>query len=226
MAYIGKRMKEANKSVDVDTTYTLEEALDKIGKFPKTKFDETVELHLHLGINPKNSDQIVRGTVALPNGTGKKVRIACFCKGEAEAKAKEAGADFVGSDELIEKVSKGFLDFDVVVATPDMMRDISKLGRVLGPRGLMPTPKAGTVTPDVAKAIAEVKAGKIEFKSDKQAGVHVGLGKRSFSKEQLSQNIQEVMDAINAAKPRSLKGHYIKRASLSTTMGAGVKVAL
>ncbi len=226
MAYVSKRVKEANKSFDREKVYSLDEALAQIEKFPKVKFDETVELHLHLGVNPKASDQIVRGTVALPNGTGKEVRIACFCKGEAESKAKEAGADHVGAEELIEKVSKGFLDFDVVVATPDMMRDISKLGRVLGPRGLMPTPKAGTVTPDVAKAIKEVKAGKIEFKSDKQAGVHVGFGKRSFTKDQLLQNANEVLTAINAAKPKSLKGHYIKKASISTTMGAGVKVAL
>ena len=226
MAYVSKRVKETKKAFDGEKVYSLEEALDQIAKFPKVKFDETVELHLHLGTNPKANDQMVRGTVALPNGTGKEVRICCFCKGEAEAKDKAAGADFVGSDELIEKVSKGFLDFDVVVATPDMMRDISKLGRVLGPRSLMPTPKAGTVTPDVEKAIKEVKAGKIEFKADKQAGVHVGFGKRSFSKEQLLQNAQEVLSAINAAKPKSLKGHYIKKASVSTTMGAGVKVAL
>lgn len=226
MVYVTKRTKELKKIVDSEKVYTLDEALDQIGKFPKAKFDETVELHLHLGINPKSSDQMVRGTVALPNGTGKSVRIACFCKGEAEKIAKDAGADFVGAEELIEKVSKGFLDFDVVVATPDMMREISKLGRVLGPRGLMPTPKAGTVTPDVAKAITEVKAGKIEFKADKQAGVHVGFGKRSFNKQQLLENVNEEIHAINAARPKSLKGNYIKKASLSTTMGAGIKVAL
>lgn len=226
MVYVTKRTKELRSLVDSEKVYSLEEALDQIERFPKAKFDETVELHLHLGINPKASDQMVRGTVALPNGTGKEVRIACFCKGEAEKIAKEAGADFVGAEELIEKVNKGFLDFDVVVATPDMMRDISKLGRVLGPRGLMPTPKAGTVTPDVEKAIKEVKAGKIEFKADKQSGIHVGFGKRSFDKQKLLENANEVIGAINAARPKSLKGNYIKKATLSTTMGAGIKVTI
>ncbi|VAW18199.1 LSU ribosomal protein L1p (L10Ae), partial [hydrothermal vent metagenome] len=163
MTRISKRMKESAKVFDQEKLYSLEDALENVEGFAKVKFDETVELHFSLNINPKSSDQSVRGSVALPHGLGKDVRVAVFCKGEAESKAKEAGADYVGSAELIEKVSKGFLDFDVVVATPDMMRDLSKLGKVLGPRGLMPTPKAGTVTPDVAKAIKEVKAGKIEF---------------------------------------------------------------
>lgn len=219
-------MKSALKASQSEEAYSLEAALDAIEKFPKVKFDETVELHMALMVNPKNSDQVVRGTVVLPHGSGKSIRIAVFCKGEMEMKAKEAGADHVGSQELIEKVMKGFLDFDVVIATPDMMRDLSKLGKVLGPRGLMPTPKAGTVTMDVAKAIQEIKAGKIEFKSDKQAGIHVGVGKRSFSKENLLANMQELLDSVNNAKPMSLKGQLIKSVSLSTTMGPGLRIAL
>lgn len=226
MRRISKRLKEGYKAVDREKSYSIDEALKQIEAFPKVKFDETVELHFALGINPKSSDQIVRGTVVLPHGTGKELRIAVFCKGEQEAKAKEAGADFVGAEELIEKVSKGFLDFDVVVASPDMMRDLSKLGKILGPRGLMPTPKAGTVTPDVAKAITELKAGKIEFKSDKQAGVHLGVGKRSFTQDKLAANIRQVLDAINLARPNTLKGIYIKSVALTTTMGPGLKVAL
>ena len=226
MVYITKRTKELKKVINSEDLYTLEKALEEIEKFPKVKFDETVELHLHLGINVKNSDQMVRGTVILPHGTGKIIRVACFCKGESEKQAKEAGADFVGSDDLVEKVLKGFLGFDVVVSSPDMMRDVSKLGRVLGPRGLMPTPKAGTVTVDVAKAIKEVKAGKIEFKVDKQAGIHVGVGKKSFTKGQLLENTKEVLDAITLARPRALKGQYIKKIAISTTMGVGIKVAL
>ncbi len=226
MGHTSKRMKEARKLFDAEKVYSLDEAIGSIEKFPKVKFDESVELHFALTVNPKSSDQIVRGTVVLPHGIGKTVRIAVFCKGEMESKAKEAGADYVGSTELIDKVSKGFLDFDVVIASPDMMRDLSKLGKVLGPRGLMPTPKAGTVTTDIEKAIADVKAGKIEFKSDKQAGIHVGVGKRSFSKDKIKENIQTLLDAINQAKPVSLKGNLIKSVSLSTTMGPGLKVAL
>lgn len=226
MVKISKRMKQAVKIVDPEKAYSLEEALGGIEKFPKVKFDETVELHFLLNINPKNSDQMLRGTVVLPNGTGKSVRIAVFCKGEMEAKAKEAGADFVGAQELVDKVSKGFLGFDVVIASPDMMRDLSKLGRVLGPRGLMPTPKAGTVTTDVARAIKEIKGGKIEFRSDKQGGLHLGVGKRSFSKEKLLENIKHVVEAINQAKPIAVKGNLVKNLSLTTTMGPGLRLAL
>jgi len=226
MVKLNKRMKKAEESFNREQTYSLEEAIESVEKFPKVKFDETVELHLFLNINPKSSDQIVRGTVVLPNGLGKNVKVAVFCKGELEKKAKEAGADLVGSADLIEKVSKGFLDFDVVVAAPDIMRDLSKLGKILGPRGLMPTPKAGTVTTDVERAVKEVKAGKIEFKSDKQAGIHVGVGKRSFTKEKLLENTKHLIDAINHAKPSAVKGNLIKGASLTTTMGPGLKVAL
>ncbi|HOW35939.1 MAG TPA: 50S ribosomal protein L1 [Candidatus Omnitrophota bacterium] len=226
MVKICKRMKEADKLVDKEKAYPLREAITNVSKFPKTKFDETVELHFHLNIDIKNSDQSVRGTVILPSGTGKKVRIAVFCKGPQADKARDLGADFVGAEDLIEKVEKGFLDFDCAIATPDMMRDLSKLGKVLGPRGLMPSPKAGTVSMDVERAIKEVKAGKIEFKSDKQAGIHVGIGKRSFSEDQLFENATHVIEAINHAKPASVKGNLLKSISLSTTMGPGMRLAL
>src|SRR3990167_2305605 len=226
MIKTSKRMQAAEKLFDRDKVYSLKEAVELIEKFPKVKFDETVELHLFLNIDMKTSVQGVRGTVVLPNGLGREVRVAAFCKGEMEKKAKDAGAEFVGSDDLIEKVSNGFLDFDVVVAAPDMMRDLSKLGKLLGPRGLMPTPKAGTVTVDLERAIKEVKAGKIEFKSDKQSGLHFGIGKRSFPMEKLLENANVLLEAVNHAKPASVKGNLIKRASLTTTMGPGLKVAL
>lgn len=226
MVKLSKRIKEASKMVDSEKIYPLEEAVDTLVKFPSAKFDETVEVHLSLNIDAGASEQSVRGTVVLPHGTGKKIRIAVFCKGDVEQKAKQAGADLVGSQELIEKVAGGFLDFDVVVATPDMMRDLSKLGKILGPRGLMPTPKAGTVTMDVERAIKEVKAGKIEFKSDKQGGVHVGVGKKSFAKEKILENIKQLLEAVNHVKPASVKGNLIKGLSVATTMSPGVKVAI
>ena len=229
MARITKRKKEFTKVTgekDKAPAISLDEAMGKIAQFPKVKFDETVELHFHLNIDTKNSEQGVRGTAALPHGTGKKVRVAVFCKGEQIQKAKNAGAEEVGAEDLIEKVSKGFMDFDIVVATPDMMRDLSKLGKVLGPRGLMPSPKSGTVTQDVERVIKEVKAGRVEFKSDKQAGMHVGIGKRSFSKDQLLENAKYLMDAVNHGKPSSVKGNLIKSLSLSTTMGPGLRIAV
>jgi large subunit ribosomal protein L1 len=226
MVRVSKRMRGSEQLFKTGETFSLEQAVEHVEKFPKVKFDETVEVHLFLNINPKSSDQAVRGTVVLPNGLGKDVKVAVFCKGELEKKAKEAGADLVGADDLIEKVSKGFLGFDVVIAAPDMMRDLSKLGKILGPRGLMPTPKAGTVAADVERAVREVKAGKIEFKSDKQAGLHVGVGKRSFPKEKLLENIRHLIEAVNHAKPVAVKGNLIKSASLTTTMGPGLRVAL
>ncbi len=226
MVKLSKRMQQGLEVVDKEKEFSLEEAVGFVEKFPQVKFDETVELHFHLNINPKSADQIIRGTIILPNGTGKQVRLAVFCKGEQSQKAKEMGADFVGAQDLIEKVSKGFLDFDKVIATPDMMRDLSKLGKILGPRGLMPSPKAGTVSANVEKAIEDVKAGKVEFKSDKQAGIHLGIGKRSFSKEKLFENATTLLDALNHAKPAAVKGHLIKGAFLSTTMGPSVKVAV
>lgn len=226
MARLTKRAKEVQGLVDKNRSFPLEEAISNISKFPQVKFDETVELHFHLNIDSKTSDQSVRGTVPLPHGTGKTIRIAVFCKGEAAQKAKNAGADHVGAEDLIDKVSKGFLDFDCVVASPDMMRELSKLGKVLGPRGLMPSPKSGTVTMDVERAIKELRAGKIEFKSDKQSGIHLGIGKRSFSKDQLLENAQNVIEAINQAKPATVKGNLIKSIFVATTMGPGQKVAI
>lgn len=226
MVKVSKRMKAASEAFEKSKVYSLDDAVAAIELFPKVKFDETVELHFALRIDPKASDQSVRGTVVLPHGLGKKIRVAVFCKGELETKAKDAGADFVGAQELIARVEGGFLDFDVVVATPDMMRDLSKLGKVLGPRGLMPTPKAGTVTNDVEKAIKEVKAGKIEFKADKQAGIHVGVGKRSFKRDQILDNVKTILEAINHAKPAAVKGELIKSITLTTTMGPGLRIRI
>jgi len=219
-------MKSARGTVDAVKIYPLNDAVKNISQFPKVKFDETVELHFHLNVDLKAPDQAVRGTVALPHGVGKKVRVAVFCTGDNVQKAKDAGADHVGGADLVTKVAAGFMDFDTVVATPDMMREISKLGKVLGPRGLMPSPKAGTVTTDVARTINEVKAGRIEFKSDKQGGIHVGIGKRSFKENQLIENATQVIDAINHAKPAGVKGTLIRTLAIATTMGPGIKVAL
>ncbi|MCK5215118.1 MAG: 50S ribosomal protein L1 [Candidatus Omnitrophica bacterium] len=226
MVKLSKRKKSFNENFSANETLNVEEAIKKFVDFPKVKFDETVELHFRLNIDAKNSEQMVRGTVVLPHGTGRKVRIAVFCKGENVKVAEEQGADFVGSNELIDKVTKGFLGFDCVIATPDMMRDLSKLGKILGPRGLMPSPKTGTVTNDIARMIKEVKAGRVEFKSDKQAGIHVGIGKRSFTNEQLTENAKFFIDALNHAKPASIKGALVKVASLSTTMGPGLRVSV
>jgi len=221
-----KRYKEALKLNEKGKHYTLSEAVDILKKCPKVKFDETVEISFKLGVNPKKSEQLVRGTVALPHGTGKKMRVAVFCKGENEKIATEKGADFVGSDELVQKINSGWLDFDVAIATPDMMKDISKLGRILGPRGLMPNPKAGTVTADVGKAIDEVKKGKIEFRVDKQADIHAGVGKISFESSKLCQNIASLLKVLIERKPSQVKGQYIRSAVISTTMGPGVRLDL
>ncbi len=224
MAHVSKRKKSFVKAFEPEKKYTLEEALGHVEKFPKVKFDETVEMHFRLNIDTKETDQPVRGTVVLPHGIGKKVRVVVFCKGELAQKAQDAGADLVGSNDLIEKVAKGFQDFDSVVATPDMMRDLSKLGKILGPRGLMPSPKAGTVTQDVEKVVKELKAGRIEFKADKQAGIHVGIGKRSFTKTQLLENARQLLEAVEHAKPTTVKGNLIRTISVSTTMGPGLDV--
>ncbi len=227
MSRLSKRMKEVGKAVgDVANPIPLQEAINRLSKAPKVKFDETVELHFNLNLDLKSAEQGVRGTVALPHGTGKKVKVAVFCKGDAQAKAQAAGADYVGSNDLIDKVAGGFMDFDIVISTPDMMRDLSKLGKVLGPRGLMPTPKAGTVTTDVERTIKEVKAGRVEFKSDKQGGIHLGIGKRSFAENKLIENAQQVIEAINHAKPSAVKGNLIKSLSVASTMGPGIKVVL
>lgn len=227
MVHISKRMNEVSKAIgEVSAPLSLTEAINRIAKAPKVKFDETVELHFNLNVDLKSSDQGVRGTVVLPHGIGKKVKVAVFCKGDLSSKAEAAGADYVGANDLIDKVAGGFMDFDVIIATPDMMRDISKLGKVLGPRGLMPTPKAGTVTTDVERAVKEVKAGRVEFKSDKQGGIHLGIGKRSFPSNNLVENAQYVIEAVNHAKPNSVKGNLIKSLALSTTMGPGIKVTV
>lgn len=221
----GKRYVEASKLVDRTSNYDVEEAVAIVKKSANAKFDETVEAHIRLGVDGRHADQQVRGAVVLPHGTGKTVRVLVFAKGEKAAEAEAAGADFVGADDLIPKIQNdGWLDFDVVVATPDMMGVVGRLGRVLGPKGLMPNPKAGTVTMDVTKAIADIKAGKIEYRLDKANIIHVPVGKASFSEEQLADNFQMLIDAINKAKPSSAKGQYLKSVTIASTMGPGVKL--
>ncbi|MFA5004537.1 MAG: 50S ribosomal protein L1 [Candidatus Omnitrophota bacterium] len=219
-----KRYKEALKQVEVDKVYQLKEAIALLKKLPKPKFDSSVDLHFNLSVDTKKSDQMVRGTVVLPHGTGKKIKVAVFCKGEHERLAREAKADFVGGMELIDKVAGGFLDFDCSIATPDMMKDLSKLGKVLGPRGLMPSPKTGTVTNDIVKAIEDVRKGKVEFRVDKQGGIHLSVGKISFSEEQLNDNASKVIEAINEAKPASVKGRFIKSSSITVSMNPGLRI--
>ena len=219
-----KRFQAASKLADKTRVYTLKDAVAVLKSFPKTKFDESVEVAFHLRVDTKKSDHMIRGTVVLPHGTGKKVRIAVFCRGEAEKEAKEAGADIIGAQELIDKVAGGWMDFDCVVATPEMMRDLSKLGKVLGPRGLMPSPKTGTVTQNVTQAIKDLKAGKVEFKVDKQGGIHVAVGKISFTEPQINENALTLIETIKNARPASVKGEFIKSVSVSTSMGPGLKV--
>ena len=221
----GKRYQECEKLIDSNKTYTAEEALEVIEKMPKTKFDETLELHVKLGVDSKQADQQVRGTVVLPNGTGKTKKVLVFAKGEKAKEAEAAGADFVGAEELVPKIEKeNWFDYDVIVATPDMMGIIGRLGRVLGPKGLMPNPKSGTVTMDVTKAINEIKAGKVEYRLDKTNIIHLGFGKVSFGKEKLLQNYETVMDAIMKAKPAAAKGQYVKSVAVSTTMGPSIYI--
>ncbi|MBI4845731.1 MAG: 50S ribosomal protein L1 [Candidatus Omnitrophica bacterium] len=219
-----KRIKEVRKLFEKNKEYTLEEIIFVLKKAHRVKFDEAVDLVFNLGIDPKQSDQMVRGNVALPHGLGKKVRVAVFCKGEEANAAKEAGADYVGGQELIEKVKSGWIDFDIAVATPEMMKELTKLGKVLGPRGLMPSPRAGTVTQDVAKAVKESKAGKVEFKMNKLGGIHVSVGKISFSDTALLENAKALLEAVLKAKPQTAKGTYIKSIFISTTMGPGLKL--
>ena len=221
----GKKYNEAAKQVDRATLYDPAEAVALVKKTATAKFDETVELHIRTGCDGRHAEQQIRGAVVLPNGTGKTVRVLVFAKGDKVSEAEAAGADFVGGDELIPKIqNEGWLDFDVVVATPDMMGVVGRLGKVLGPKGLMPNPKAGTVTMDVTKAINDIKAGKIEYRLDKSNIVHCPIGKVSFSEEQLVDNLKAIMDAIVKAKPASLKGTYLKSITISSTMGPGVKV--
>ncbi|MBC5630865.1 50S ribosomal protein L1 [Clostridium sp. NSJ-6] len=222
---MGKKYVESTKLIDKSVLYTPSEALDLAVKTAKAKFDETVELHVRLGVDPRHADQQVRGAVVLPNGTGRSVRVLVFAKGAKAQEAQEAGADFVGAEELVQKIQgENWFDYDVVVATPDMMGVVGRLGRVLGPKGLMPNPKSGTVTFDVAKAIADIKAGKVEYRVDKTAIVHCPIGKVSFGVEKLQENFHALMEALVKAKPAAAKGQYVKSVSVSSTMGPGAKI--
>ena len=221
----GKRYQEASKLVDRTKVYEAKEALEIIDKMPKTKFDETVELHVKLGVDSKHADQQVRGTVVLPHGTGKTKKVLVFAKGDKAKEAEAAGADYVGAEDLVPKIEKeNWFDYDVIVATPDMMGVIGRLGKVLGPKGLMPNPKSGTVTMDVTKAISEIKAGKVEYRLDKTNIIHLGFGKVSFGAEKLYENYEKIIEAIIKAKPAAAKGQYIKSVSISTTMGPGLYI--
>jgi large subunit ribosomal protein L1 len=221
---MGKKMDAASKKVEEGKDYSLEEAVRLVKEASYTKFNETVDMAFNLGIDPKKSDQMVRGTVALPHGVGKKVRVLVFAKGEKEKEALDAGADYVGAEDLVEKIQKGWMDFDRAVATPDIMGLVGRLGKVLGPRGLMPNPKLGTVTFDVGKAVKEIKAGKVEYKTEKAGIVHVPIGKVSFDAEKLVDNAKVVIDAIVRAKPGTSKGKYLRKVALSSTMGPGIRV--
>ena len=222
---MSKRYEESSKLIEANKKYSINEALEIIEKMPKAKFDETVELHVRLGVDSKHADQQVRGTVVLPNGTGKTQRVLVFAKGPKADEATKAGADYVGAEELIPKIQNdNWFDYDVVVATPDMMGVVGRLGKVLGPKGLMPNPKSGTVTMDVTKAIADIKSGKVEYRLDKTNIIHLGFGKVSFGAQKLQENYQTIMDAIIKAKPAAAKGQYIKSISVTTTMGPGISV--
>ena len=222
---MAKRYEESAKLIDKKKEYEISEALSIIEKMPKTKFDETVELHVKLGVDSKHADQQVRGTVVLPNGTGKTQRVLVFAKGPKAKEAEEAGADFVGAEELIPKIQNdNWFEYDVIVATPDMMGVVGRLGKVLGPKGLMPNPKSGTVTMDVTKAIQEIKSGKVEYRLDKTNIIHLGFGKVSFGAKKLEENYNTIMDAIIKAKPAAAKGQYIKGVSIATTMGPGIAI--
>lgn len=221
---MGKRIENIKKSLDLNKKYSIEDAVKLIKEKANAKFDETVELHIKLGIDPKKADQNVRGTISLPHGTGKKIRVAVIAKGEKVNEAKEAGADLFGSTELIEEISKGKIDFDVLVVTPDIMKDIAKLGKILGPKGLMPNPKSGTVTFSIGPTVKEIKAGRIEFKNDAYGIIHVGCGKKSFSDTALAENIKTIIDSVIKAKPTTSKGKYIQSIYISSTMGPGIPV--
>ena len=221
----GKNYRESAKNIDRATLYDAQDAFDLVVKNAKAKFDETVELHIKLGVDSRHADQQVRGAVVLPHGTGKTKRVLVFCKPEREEEAKAAGADFVGGQELVQKIqSENWFDYDVVVATPDMMGVVGRLGRVLGPKGLMPSPKAGTVSPDIAKAVSEIKAGKVEYRLDKTNIIHCPIGKVSFGSEKLMENYNTLIAAVIKAKPAAAKGTYIRSAVLSSTMGPGIKL--
>ena len=220
----GKKFAAARAQIAVDRVYTIEEAIPLVQKAKYVKFDETVDMSLRLGVDPKHADQMVRGTVVLPHGLGKSKRVLAIAGGEKQKEAQDAGADVVGGEELVEKIQGGFMDFDAVVATPDMMRAVGKLGKVLGPRGLMPNPKTGTVTADIAKAVKEIKAGKVEFRVDKTGIIHAPVGKSSFPANNLIANAHALVDSIVKAKPAAAKGKYLKSVTLSSTMGPGVRI--
>ncbi len=224
MAKIAKRVKANAESVDRLKLHTVEEAIALVKKNANAKFDESIEVAVNLGVDPRHADQMVRGAVVLPNGTGKTVRVAVFAKGEKEREATEAGADIVGADDLAQKIQDGWMEFDACIATPDMMGVVGRLGRVLGPRGLMPNPKVGTVTMDVASAVRDMKAGRVEFRVEKAGIVHAAIGKASFTDEALIQNLTTLTDTLMRVKPATAKGTYVKRVTLSSTMGPGVKV--
>ena len=223
----GKKYTESLKAYDKSKAYEIGEAVDLVLNTAKAKFDETVELHVRLGVDPKQADQQVRGVIVLPNGTGKNVKVLCLAKGEKADQAKEAGADFVGAEELVQKIqTENWFDFDVIITTPDMMGVVGRIGKILGPKGLMPNPKSGTVTMDVAKAIKDTKAGKVEYRLDKTAIIHCPIGKKSFGKEKLVENYDALFDAIVKAKPAAAKGQYVKSVTVASTMGPGVKVSI
>jgi len=223
---ISKRFKKAVEGVDVNKSYSVEDAVKMIKARATAKFDETIELSLNLGVDPRHADQMVRGVVALPNGTGRSLRVAVFAKGAKADEARKAGADIVGAEDLAEQVNKGVIDFDRCIATPDMMGVVGRLGKVLGPRNLMPNPKVGTVTMDVTQAIKDAKGGAVEFRVEKAGIVQAGVGKASFSEEAIVQNVRTFVDGVLKAKPQGVKGHYMKKISISSTMGPGVKIAL
>jgi large subunit ribosomal protein L1 len=223
-AKAGKRYREAGGAIDREKLYAPKEAVTALKKFPTAKFDETVEVHFRLGVDPRKADQMVRGTMMLPHGTGKEMRVAVFAEGEKEKEARDAGADEVGGEDLAKKVEGGWFEFDVAIATPDMMKVVGRLGKALGPRGLMPNPKAGTVTFDIAKAVEEAKAGKVEYRTDRTGIVHLSIGKMSFSEGDLLENYAAVLDEIMRVKPASAKGKYIKSIALAPTMGPGIRI--
>ena len=220
----GKKFTDATKKFDRDQQFTPTEALNMVKSLASARFDETVEIAVRLGVDPRKADQMVRGTVGLPSGTGKDVRVAVFASGTAAQEARDAGADIVGADDLAEQIQKGQFDFDIAIATPDMMPLVGRLGRVLGPRGLMPNPKTGTVTQDVARAVGEFKGGKVEYRTDRYGNVHVPLGRASFEPEALEANFRAVLDELQRAKPAASKGRYLKKITVTSTMGPGVKV--
>lgn len=224
MGKTGKKYTEAKNKIERTKRYTLEEALQLLPETSYARFDEGIDVAIRLGVDPKKPDQMVRGTVLLPHGTGKEVKVLVFAQGEKEKEAREAGTDFVGGEELVEKISQGWLGFDKAIATPDMMKVVSKLGKILGPRGLMPNPKVGTVTFEVGKAVQDIKSGKVEFRVDKAGNLHVSVGKVSFGQEKLRENIFALLDSVTKAKPASSKGAYVKGLAVSTTMGPGIKV--